>query len=377
MFVLGVDLSSRYNSYTYTANNSLFGFTAPPPPPPPPPPPTSRSTISLSTDMASFGSQDSSSYMQAPAAPQRMSTISMETRLHDSPRGDERGHTKNSMRESRSSRDRTLRKISATDFTVYSKQFYDDSVLDSVPENTRSSYKRRYGKEMKLISESRMRDIPMSDISFCDLLLFGVCPLGLGIEDIHGCMHTLIRRNTTIPTKSQLCPLFTNAYAYQKTATIRIFEGEHRLTKYNKFLGEFSLSGLTSNFAAQTLEISICMDIDANGILRVDAEEARSGAKASCTIDPRFTKDEIERHIQNVESDADFAAKSSQNVDAPLLSKLKDIRSTKTMIEELIKLQSQDGSFTLNKDLADVLHINLDTFNGLERYLYEQGFNSL
>ncbi|CAF2642577.1 unnamed protein product [Rotaria sp. Silwood2] len=68
---------------------------------------------------------------------------------------------------------------------------------------------------------------------------------------------------------------------------------------------------------------------------------------------------------------------SGQNVDASLLSKLKDIRSTKTMIEELIKLQSEDGSFTLNKDLADVLHINLDIFNGLERYLYEQGFNSL
>ena len=45
-------------------------------------------------------------------------------------------------------------------------------------------------------------------------------------------------------------------------------------------MGEFSLSGLTSNFAAQTLEIAIRMDIDANGILHVDAEEARSGAKA-------------------------------------------------------------------------------------------------
>ncbi|CAF4783120.1 unnamed protein product, partial [Rotaria sp. Silwood2] len=73
MFVLGVDLSSRCNSYTYTANSSLFGFTAAPPPPPPP---TSYSTISLSTDTASFGSRDSSSYMQAPAAPQLMSTIS-------------------------------------------------------------------------------------------------------------------------------------------------------------------------------------------------------------------------------------------------------------------------------------------------------------
>ncbi|CAF4421322.1 unnamed protein product, partial [Rotaria magnacalcarata] len=47
-----------------------------------------------------------------------------------------------------------------------------------------------------------------------------------------------------------------------------------------RLLGEFSLSGLTSNFAAQTLEIAIRMDIDANGILHVDAEEARSGAKA-------------------------------------------------------------------------------------------------
>jgi molecular chaperone DnaK (HSP70) len=49
-------------------------------------------------------------------------------------------------------------------------------------------------------------------------------------------------------------------------------------------LGEFSLSGLTSNFDAKKLEIGIRMDIDANGILRVDAEEARSGAKASFTV---------------------------------------------------------------------------------------------
>jgi molecular chaperone DnaK (HSP70) len=46
-------------------------------------------------------------------------------------------------------------------------------------------------------------------------------------------VHTLIRRNTTIPTRTQLYPIFTNAYAYQVTATIRIFEGEHYLTKYN------------------------------------------------------------------------------------------------------------------------------------------------
>ncbi|CAF4623745.1 unnamed protein product, partial [Rotaria magnacalcarata] len=46
-------------------------------------------------------------------------------------------------------------------------------------------------------------------------------------------MHTLIRRNTAIPTRTQLYPIFTNTYAYQTTVTIRIFEGEHYLTKYN------------------------------------------------------------------------------------------------------------------------------------------------
>lgn len=58
-------------------------------------------------------------------------------------------------------------------------------------------------------------------------------PLSLGVEDITGHMHPIITRNTTIPTRSQSYPLFTNAYAYQKTATIRIFEGEHKLAKYN------------------------------------------------------------------------------------------------------------------------------------------------
>ncbi|UJR38701.1 hypothetical protein I4U23_031367 [Adineta vaga] len=67
----------------------------------------------------------------------------------------------------------------------------------------------------------------------CDLLLLDVCSLGLGIEDIRGHMHTLIRRNTIILVRTELWSIFTNAYAYQTTATIRIFEGKHTLTKYH------------------------------------------------------------------------------------------------------------------------------------------------
>ncbi|CAF1000231.1 unnamed protein product [Rotaria sordida] len=259
--------------------------------------------------------------------------------------------------------------------------------------------------------QSKMKEVPTSNTSICDLLLLDVCPLGFGIEDIHGQMHTLIRRNTTIPTRTQFYSVFTNAYAYQTTATIRIFEGEHNLTKYNTLLGEFSLSGLTTNYAAQTLEISIRMDLDANGILHVDAEEARSAAKASFTFTPNnqqgLTADDIARHITYVNSDPSFTAKSvynripndplymldgqtesimhnfsgepitsrGQTTSTPLFSKLKDVRSTTTMIEELFNLQSKDGSFTLNKDLADVFHIDFDIFHGLENYLRKQALN--
>ncbi|CAF4976271.1 unnamed protein product, partial [Rotaria socialis] len=66
-----------------------------------------------------------------------------------------------------------------------------------------------------------------------------------------------------------------------------------------------------------------------------------------------------------------------QTIGAPLLIQLKNVRFSKTLTEELIKIQSEDGSFTLNKDLADILHVNVDIFDGLEQYLRALGFNSL
>jgi molecular chaperone DnaK len=66
-----------------------------------------------------------------------------------------------------------------------------------------------------------------------DLLLLDVTPLDYGIEDINGHMCTIIDRNRTIPLRTQRYPVFTNAYAYQTTATIRVFRGQHKLTKYN------------------------------------------------------------------------------------------------------------------------------------------------
>lgn len=104
----------------------------------------------------------------------------------------------------------------------------DDTMDEPIPCDEVDKKTRR-----SVRSPSRMTQNSTSKTSVYNLLLLDVCPLGLGIEDIYGNMHTLIRRNTVIPTQTELFPIFTNAYADQTTATICIFEGEHNLTKYN------------------------------------------------------------------------------------------------------------------------------------------------
>ncbi|CAF4565243.1 unnamed protein product [Rotaria sp. Silwood1] len=225
------------------------------------------------------------------------------------------------------------------------------------------------------------------------VLLADVTPLSLGIEDINGHMCVIIERNTIIPFRTQFYSVFTNAYAYQTTATIRVFSGEHKLTKYNTFLGEFTLTGLSQNFASQTLEISICMDADCNGFLQVEAEESRSGAKVKFAIDSQnysSNKNDIERHLSYVESNPDFHALKGETTNEKInftgeteifqgfstFNKMKQLDLTSMMMNELKRIQLTNGSFDLNQDLANLLSINMKDFDELKTYLNKQGFSS-
>ncbi len=167
-----------------------------------------------------------------------------------------------------------------------------------------------------------------------DVLLLDVTPLSLGIETLGGVFTRLIDRNTTIPTKKS--QVFSTADDNQGAVTIKVYQGEREMASDNKALGQFDLMGIPPA-PRGVPQIEVTFDIDANGIVSVQAKDKATGKEQQIRIQASggLSEKDIEAMVKEAEDNADADKRRREQVEAR--------NSTEAMVHQVEKTLRDDA----------------------------------
>ena len=209
------------------------------------------------------------------------------------------------------------------------------------------------------------------------LLLLDVTPLSLGVETMGGIMTKIIDRNTTIPTKKS--QIFSTAMDNQTQVQINVLQGEREFAKDNKQLGLFTLDGIAPAMRGIP-QIEVTFDIDANGIVNVNAKDLGTGKEQKITItsNTNMSKEEIEQAVKNAEQFAEEDKKRREEVETKNEAENLCYAVEKLINENGDKIDSADKD-NLNakvKSLKEAISANnMDTIKSgkedLQKAMYE------
>ena len=204
------------------------------------------------------------------------------------------------------------------------------------------------------------------------LLLLDVTPLSLGVETAGSMMTVLIPRGTSIPAKKT--QTFSTAVDNQPGVTVQVYEGERPMTADNNKLGEFQLNGIPPMPRGQP-QIEITYDVDANGILSVNAVEKSTGKAEKITIkneSNRLSKDDIDRMVKEADEfkEADEKVRARVESRGKLENYCYSLRSTVLDNEQMKQALGDDMSTidTVTQSALDWLDEEGDSDRTAEDY---------